>query len=341
MKFKAAVLEKLNAPLAVREVETTEIQPGQVLVKVLTSGLCGAQLHEIRGHKGNGKFLPHLMGHEGCGLVQEVAPAVSTVKPGDKVVMHWRPTDGIDAPFPKYILNGKQISSGKVTTISEYSVVSENRLTAVPQDTPNDLCALLGCGLTTALGVIDNDVDLKFGESVMVIGCGGVGLNLIQGAKLKSAHPIVAVDVVDSKKEQAITAGADSFINPMNEDLSLLSADVIIDTTGNTKAIAAATQCLSNKGRLVLVGQPAPGTEVNIPNGVSLFSGVGRSIKASQGGKTNPAEDIPRYVKMHAAGIINIENLVTHRFGLDSVNEAFDLLRTGKAGRIMIDLGDK
>ena len=115
------------------------------------------------------------MGHEGCGIVEEIGEGVTTVKVGDKVVMHWRPGSGIEAPFPSYVLDGKSMSSGKCTTLSEYSIVSENRLTTVPQDTPEDLCAILGCALTTAMGIIDNEVDLKFGESVAVIGCGGAG----------------------------------------------------------------------------------------------------------------------------------------------------------------------
>ena len=195
--MKAAVLEKLNYPLAIREVFPTELLPGQVYVKVLASGLCGAQLHEIRGHKGNGKFLPHLMGHEGCGIVKEVGPGVTTVQEGDKVVMHWRPGSGIESEFPKYHLGEKIISSGKCTTLSEFSIVSENRLTKVPYDTPTVLAAMLGCSLTTALGIIDNECNLKFGESVAVIGCGGVGLNLIQAAKMKSAHPVYGVDIND------------------------------------------------------------------------------------------------------------------------------------------------
>ena len=194
--MKAAVLEKLNYPLAIREIFPTQLLPGQVYVKVLASGLCGAQLHEIRGHKGNGKFLPHLMGHEGCGIVKEVGPGVTTVKEGDKVVMHWRPGSGIESEFPKYHLGEKIISSGKCTTLSEFSIVSENRLTKVPHDTPTVLAAMLGCSLTTALGIIDNECDLKFGESVAVIGCGGVGLNLIQAAKMKSAYPVYGVDTV-------------------------------------------------------------------------------------------------------------------------------------------------
>jgi len=338
MIMRAAILEKLNSPLTIREVELTPLKVGQVLVRILVSGLCGAQLHEIRGHKGNAKFLPHLMGHEGCGIVESIGSGVTTVSPGDKVVMHWRPSTGIEAPFPEYILNGKKISSGKVTTLSEYSIVSENRLTVVPPDTPDNFCALLGCGLTTALGIIDNEIDLKMGESVLVVGCGGVGLNLIQGAKLKSAYPIIAVDVSEDKRIKTLEVGASTFINPLKDDMTAISVDVIIDTTGNSRVIGSMVHHLSKNGRIVLVGQPSPEEELTIPNGVTLFGGSGKSIKASQGGKTNPAEDIPRYVKMHDAGLLDVDKIVTHTFTLEQVNEAFDLLQTGTAGRIMVKM---
>ena len=335
--MKAAVLEKIDAPLAIRDVELTELKVGQVLVKILVSGLCGAQLHEIRGHKGNAKFLPHLMGHEGCGIVEEVGPGVTTVKVGDKVVMHWRPGTGIEAPFPSYVLDGKSMSSGKVTTLSEYSIVSENRLTTVPQDTPEDLCAILGCALTTAMGIINNEVDLKFGESVAVVGCGGVGLNLIQAAALKSACPIYAIDNNVTKRDLCFTAGASLFTNSVaNLDEKV---DVIIDTTGIPEVISECVSKLSGKGRMILVGQPAPGRGVEVMNAVNLFSGMGQTIKATQGGKTNPTEDIPRYVRMHQEGILDVKQFVTHRFKLDQVNEAFDLLKSGDAGRIIIEIG--
>lgn len=335
--MKAAVLEKIDAPLAIRDVELTDLKVGQVLVKILVSGLCGAQLHEIRGHKGNAKFLPHLMGHEGCGIVEEVGPGVTTVKAGDKVVMHWRPGTGIEAPFPSYILDGKSMSSGKVTTLSEYSIVSENRLTTVPQDTPEDLCAILGCALTTAMGIIDNEIDLKFGESVAVVGCGGVGLNLIQAAALKSACPIYAIDNNITKKDLCFTAGASLFTNSVNNLDE--KVDVIIDTTGIPEVISECVSKLSGKGRMILVGQPAPGRGVEVMNAVNLFSGMGQTIKATQGGKTNPTEDIPRYVRMHQEGILDVKQFVTHRFKLDQVNDAFDLLRSGNAGRIIIEIG--
>ena len=336
--MKAAVLEKLNYPLAIREVFPTQLLPGQVYVKVLASGLCGAQLHEIRGHKGNGKFLPHLMGHEGCGIVKEVGPGVTTVQEGDKVVMHWRPGSGIESEFPKYHLGEKIISSGKCTTLSEFSIVSENRLTKVPHDTPTVLAAMLGCSLTTALGIIDNECNLKFGESVAVIGCGGVGLNLIQAAKMKNAYPVYGVDINDKMFDLTHQIGVDIFTC----DLEFIpeKVDVILDTTGVPEVISKAFDKLAPSGRLIMVGQPAPGTDLNIFNPLSMFDGQGKSIRASQGGGTKPDEDIPRYIKLANREMLDFNTLHTDTFALDNINDAFDLLKTGNAGRIIIKIGE-
>ena len=336
--MKAAILEKIDAPLAVRDVELTELKFGQVLVKVLVSGLCGAQLHEIRGHKGNAKFLPHLMGHEGCGIVEEVGLGVTTVKPGDKVVMHWRLGEGMEAPFPNYVLDGKTISSGKVTTLSEYSIVSENRVTAIPSETPSVLAAMLGCSLTTALGIIDNECDLKFGETVAIIGCGGVGLNLIQAATMRSPLKIYGVDINRKMIDLTYIMGATLFTESINDIEK--SIDVIIDTTGIPQVIADAYNKLAPSGRLILVGQPAPGKSVELPNAVSMFDGTGKSVKATQGGGTIPHVDIPRYIDLASRGIISYEQLHTDTFTLDQVNDAFDLLKSGNAGRIMIKIGE-
>lgn len=338
MKFKAAILKELNKDLIISNIESTELQYGQVLVKNLVSGLCGAQLQEIAGLKGNANFLPHLLGHEGCGIVEKIGLGVSTVKIGDKVVMHWRKGDGIESPFPNYIYDGKKISSGKVTTLSEYSIVSENRITTVPNDTPDELCALLGCGITTALGVITNEAELKMGESVLVIGAGGVGLNIIQGAKLVSAHPIYGMDIVEEKRDLCISLGATNFINSTKENFDNIKFDCIIDTTGNEEVIAKNISHLSTKGRMILVGQPKPETSLTIPNGNYLFSGEGKTIKATQGGKTSPIDDIPRYINLFKAGLLKIDKIVTHRFSLDEVNIAIDTLKSGKAGRIIIKL---
>ena len=143
----AAVLEKIDHPLKVCDVELLPIEFGQVLVRLHVSGICGSQLQEISGFKGNAKFLPHLLGHEGFGTVIETGVGVETVKVGDKVVMHWRIGTGIESEPPRYKLNGKIITSGKVTTFSEYAVVSENRVTAVKDSCPMDFGALLGCSI--------------------------------------------------------------------------------------------------------------------------------------------------------------------------------------------------
>lgn len=336
--MKAAVLVELNSDLKVANVELTPLKVGQVLVKVLVSGICGSQLHEIAGNKGNGNFLPHLMGHEGCGIVQEIGEGVTNVKVGDKVVMHWRKGSGIESPFPSYIYENKTISSGKVTTLSEYSIVSENRLTKVPQETPPEFCAILGCAMSTALGIIDNEVDLKFGESVAIIGCGGVGLNLIQAAAMKSACPIIAVDNNENKKEMCIQVGANYFYSNASEIKQ--KVDVVIDTTGIPAVINQGISLLSNNGRMILVGQPKPAQSIEMSNALNLFNGNGQNIKATQGGKTDPHEDIPRYVKLHKQGLLNVEKLITHTFTLDQINEAFDLLKSGNAGRIMIKIAE-
>lgn len=341
--MKAAVLERINEPLVVSDVGLTDLQFGQVLVRVLVSGICGAQLLEIGGHKGNAKFVPHLMGHEGCGIVEAVGMGVSRVKAGDKVVMHWRKGDGIEADFPEYEYKGKRIKSGKVTTFSEYSIVSENRLTAVPQDTPEELCALLGCSLSTALGTINEEAQVKFGESVMIVGAGGLGVNLIKAAALAGAYPIISVDIHDSKKELALSLGAHLFVNVAKESLAealktlgLKDVDVIIECSGAKQAIESTIPLLSGTGRYVMVGQPKTGESVELHGANHLFGGEGKRIIATQGGRFNPSRDIPRYVRLARAGILKTDGIITHHVKLDDINEAIAAVRAGQASRILI-----
>lgn len=335
--MKAVVLREINKPLDVCDVGLMPLQFGQVKVRNIMSGLCGAQLQEISGVKGNAKFVPHLMGHEGCGIVEEIGLGVTKVKIGDKVVMHWRVGSGIESSFPTYILDGKTISSGKVTTLSQYSIVSENRLTPVPRDTSPELCSLLGCGMTTALGTINNEAKVKFGESIAIIGCGGVGLNLIQGASMANAFPIYAIDINENKSDLCKSLGADYFYN-INSDLSF-KVDIVIDTTGNSSAIEKTISLLNNSGRYILVSQLNNQNEINIKNINDFFGGSGKRLFATQGGKTNPDEDIKRYVNLFNGGKLNISKVITHRFRLEEINTAISVLRSGNAGRIIIDIG--
>jgi S-(hydroxymethyl)glutathione dehydrogenase/alcohol dehydrogenase len=335
--LKAAVLVELNAPLVVEEVEECPLRYGQVLVRGIASGICGAQLQEIAGEKGNGKFLPHLLGHEGCGTVIQIGLGVTTVAVGDRVVMHWRKGAGIEADFPRYVFRGREISSGKVTTFSEYSVVSENRVTAVSSSTPYELCALLGCGLSTALGTIERDAAVKFGESVLVIGVGGLGVNLILAARLANAALIAAVDVERGKESLALSTGADCFIHADDSwERFTPACDVVIDTTGNRHAISKGLALLKPSGRFVMVGQPKPFESVEIFCARDMFAGEGKSIKATQGGGFRPEVDIPRYVALHQAGRLNLSGLITDVVPLSEINRGVDLVRGGKAGRVLV-----
>ena len=342
--MRAAILENLHTPLVVADVGLTPLLAGQVLVKNIVAGICGAQLEEIKGNKGNGRFVPHLLGHEACGIVQEVGAGVLTVKKGDKVVLHWRKGEGIDSDFPRYIYNGKEIQSGKVTCFSEFSIVSENRVTAVPHDTPNDLTALLGCALSTALGVIQGAARVRYGESVIIIGVGGIGLNMVRYAVQAGAYPVVAVDVVD-KKIIAERVGAHVFINRKANDLvralgettGLSRADVIISTVGDKETIEESVPLLSGVGRYVMVGQPELGERIELTNASHFFEGEGKVFMATQSGGFNPSVDIKRYLQMAKNGALNLDGIITGRTSLDNINEAIDKIRAGQQGRIMID----
>jgi Zn-dependent alcohol dehydrogenase len=295
------------------------------------AGICGAQLHEIAGHRDNEKFLPHMMGHEGGGIVREVGPGVTKVIPGDRVVMHWRKGSGIEAPFVKY---GK-VGAGKVTTFSEQTVVSENRVTKLPSAAPFELCALLGCGITTAFSVINNDAKLRMGESVLVLGCGGVGLSIIKGASLVGGSPICGFDKRD-KYDMAIIHGAHNFYH--NWNLINDSFDAIIDTVGSPELFGKAINKLAPSGRYIMVGQPKPGEDLPITNAIRMFEGTGKKILATQGGQGDPDVDIPRYYRMYANKVFDFNDLITHRYELDQVNEAITTVRDGYAGRVLLNI---
>src|ERR1700678_62816 len=182
MKTAAAILVEQKKPLVLGEVGVPVLAHGQVLVDINVSRICGSQIGEIDGVKGPDRYLPHLLGHEGGGVVLETGPGVKHVNPDYRVVLHWRPGKGIEAQPATYDWDGKRASSGCITTFNRYSVISENRLTAVPKDTDFEVCSLLADTLTTGFGVITNDAGVKIAESVVIIGCGGIGLGVVLGA---------------------------------------------------------------------------------------------------------------------------------------------------------------
>ncbi len=342
--MKAAILVESKKPLVVADIDLPdELEFGQVLVDVHYSGICGAQINEIDAAKGPDKFLPHLLGHEGSGVVQKIGQGVSTVKEGDHVVLHWRPSKGIQSPTPKYSWDGKTVNAGWVTTFNEQAVISENRLTVIPKDFDMRVSPLFGCAVTTAFGVVNNDAQIKVGQSVVIFGIGGVGLNIAQAASMVSANPIVGVDLFEHKLEMGkkfglshgLIGGGDDLNDKICDIVGQHGADVVIETTGNSRMIEQAYELTHPDGKTILVGVPKKDDNVNI---YSLPLHFNKVLTGSHGGNAKPDLEIPRYISLMNADKMTLNGLITHEFSLDEINEALDLFRSGKAGRIVINL---
>jgi len=343
--MRAAILTELNAPLVVGELELPEtLSFGQVLVKVHYSGICGAQINEIEGAKGPDKFLPHLLGHEGSGTVVDLGPGVRSVRKGDRVVMHWRPGAGLQSETPTYRWNGSRVNAGWVTTFNDRAIVSENRVTPIPEDVDLRVAPLFGCAVTTAMGVVNRDAAVQIGQSVVVFGVGGVGVNIVQSAAMVSANPIVAVDIVDSKLDWARRFGATHAFNSnasgnlsqhIREAVGDAGADVVVDTTGRPRVIELAYELTHPDGKTILVGVPRKGDNVSLYTLPLHFKKI---LTGSHGGGAEPHVDIPRYVRLMRAGKMTLDGLVTHEFPLDQVNEAIATVRRGEAGRVLLKM---
>ena len=342
--MKAAILVQSNAPLEVAELEIPEqLSFGQVHVRLHYSGICGAQINEIEAAKGPDKFLPHLLGHEGSGIVERVGEGVTRVKPGDHVVLHWRPSGGLQCQPPKYRWGNKTVNAGWVTTFNDEAIVSENRLTVIPAGFDLRTAPLFGCAVTTAVGVINNDAQLKIGQSLVIFGVGGVGLNIAQAARMVSAHPIVGIDIHDSKLEMASRWGLTHALNSATEGPALAEkirsivgksgADVVVDTTGNTRVIELAYDLTHADGRTILVGVPRAGEKVSIYTLPLHFKKV---LKGSHGGSVAPDLEISRLINLIQAGKMTLDGLVTHTFPLDKVNDAIAMHRSGAAARVVM-----
>jgi len=345
VKFKAAILVENNRPLEVDEIEWQgPLRFGQVLVRIFYSGICGAQINEIEGAKGPDKFLPHLLGHEGSGEVLEVGEGVTRVRPGDHVVLHWRQAAGIQSATPTYTWKGLTVNAGWVTTFNSHAVVSENRLTPIAKEFPLDVAPLFGCAVTTAVGVVNNDAKLKIGQSLVVFGVGGVGLNICQAAAMVSAYPILGVDVTEKKvamarqwgATDAFNSKADSgFVEKIRAKVGRQGADVVVDTTGNARVIEMAYDLTHPDGRTILVGVPRKGDLVTIYTLPLHFKKI---LKGSHGGSVSPDTEIPRLVRLITAGKMTLNGLFTDEFEFTKVNEAIQKLRSGEVGRVRLKM---
>ena len=341
MKTKAAILTALREPLVLGELEIPPLGYGQVLVELQVSRICGSQIGEIDGVKGPDRFLPHMLGHEGSGTVREIGPEVTTVNPCDSVVLHWRPGAGIQARAPRYGLNGHFVNAGLVTTFNQFVVVSENRITAVPEDLDPEIASLLADTITTGFGIINNDARVKIGESVTVIGCGGIGLGVVLGAALAGAHPIVAVDLFEHKLQKAKQYGATHIINSRDNDwvdavreiTGDSGADCVVDGTGNPRVIEQAYSVTHPRGRTVLFGVMSHTEAVRLH---TLPLHFGKILTGSEGGGSRPDLDIPRYVKMMREGRFDPKGFVSHRLPLEKINDTIGQMRDGEVIHAMI-----
>ena len=341
--MKAAILVNIKKPLVVSEIEMPKtLEFGQVLVKIFYSGLCGSQVSEIDGSWGEDKNIPHLLGHEGSGIVLDTGPGVKTVNKNDHVVLHYMKSSGIESPTPKYKWGNKIVSAGGVTTFNNRAIVSENRLTKIPKDFDLKMAPLFGCAIPTAMGVINNDAQIKIGQSLVIFGLGGIGLAICQCASLVSAYPIIGVDLHESKinlaKKFGISHGFINKFETIDEEIRKIvgssGADTVIDVTGNVKVIEQCYKLTNPVGKTILCGVPK-----NDDN-VSIFTKPLRNkiLKGSYGGSAKPDIDIPRYIKLLSAKKVNLKEFITHEYSLDNINDAISTLRKGQAGRIIVKM---
>ena len=337
--------------------------PHEVLIRTHACGLCHSDLHFIEGSYPHA--MPCVAGHEAAGIVEDVGSDVRTVKKGDHVVtclsafcghcefcvtgrmalclgaetrrdkgQPSRLTRDSDGAAVNQMLN--------LSAFAEMMLIHEHACVAIDRDMPLDRAAVIGCAVTTGFGVVNNDAQVKIGQSLVVFGLGGVGLSVVQAAGLVSAYPIVGIDILDQKLEMAKRFGATHLFNSrktagmdamIREIVGSSGADVVIDTTGMVPIIEQAYELTQPSGKTILVGVPRVGDKASIYTLPLHFKKI---LKGSHGGEAAPDIDIPNYIRLLNAGRLRLDGLITHEFDLDKVNQAISLVKTGEAGRVVI-----
>ncbi|MBQ4846328.1 zinc-binding dehydrogenase [Pseudoalteromonas sp. MMG005] len=342
--MKAAVLFKTGEPLKVIEgIEMPPLTKGQVQVKILYSGLCHSQLMEVQGGRGEDKYLPHLLGHEGVGIVEKFGEGITKVEVGDKVVIGWIKGNGLDAPGGKYPHNGYTINSGSATTLCERTIVAENRLVKLPSGFPDKLAILLGCALPTGLGIVFNELQPKPEKSIAIFGLGGIGMSALLAAKLSNPTKLIAVDVSDDKLALARKLGATHVINadltdPVSEIYNITNntgVDYSLEAGGTVQTIEQAFESVKDGGgQCVFASHPSNELKVTLePHAFHR----GKSIRGSWGGGSKPDTDIPKFVELYNSGKLNLESLISKKYTLEDINSAVDDLQSHRIIRALIE----
>jgi S-(hydroxymethyl)glutathione dehydrogenase/alcohol dehydrogenase len=345
MKTRAAVLVATGRPLELADLMLPDLGSGQVLVEVAFSGVCHTQVLECRGYRGQDRFLPHCLGHEAGGIVRGVGPGVSKVKPGDQVILSWIKGTGADVFGWSYEWSGRRVNAGPITTFSQHTIVSENRLTVTPAGTPLDQAAMLGCAVPTGLGAVFNTARPGPGQSLAVFGTGGIGLCAVAGAAIAGCTPIIAVDVNPAKLELARRMGATHTLDATREDLLAQltglcpgGVDFAIEASGRPDAMAKALASVRMQGgAAVVVGNARHGERLELdPRELNM----GKQLRGTWGGDNLPDRDFPRFLKLLQSGRLDLGPLIARTYTLEQINDAIDDLEAGKVARPLIRMSD-
>ena len=344
-KVRSAVLYELGHPLKIIELDLPAPEQGEVLVKVIASGICHTQLLEIKGENATGSHIPNLLGLEGSGIVVSVGKKVTKVREGDHVILSWIRGYGTSTSPQPIEHNGQQINRGSVTTFSDYTVVSENRVTPIRKDMPLRPLALIGCAVATGMGMVFNNARVEEGSSIMVIGCGGIGINAVHAASIAKARTIIAVDKLEAKLEVAKRFGATHTVNSskldLNQELEKLTnqqgLDYAIEAVGKKETMEVAYNSVKKtSGKAILCGVPNPPGQTIEIDPFPLY--YGRQLVGTSGGETNPDIDFDDYCSMYIDGVLKLDDMISHVLSLDDINEGIELMKAGKCIRILIDM---
>lgn len=365
MKSRAAILFEAGQKLEICEVDVQDPQPGEVRIQLAAGGVCHTDLHVMMGDLA--APLPAILGHEGAGIVSDVGAGVTSVQPGDHVIPLWRLscgeceycTGGRPALCPvgtgirgsgrlldgtsRFSLDGQEIKHfAGVSSFSNYTVIPEGAVLKIPKDLPLELAALMGCAVITGVGAVINAAQVKPGRTVAVFGAGGVGVNVIQGAVLAGAQTVIAVDQYDSRLAQAKEFGATHTVNASEGDTVEMirdltggrGVDYAFEAVGIASVVRQAYDCLAKRGVAMVVGIPPGGSEVTVSSAMLVYEE--RVLTGSLYGSAAPKTDIPRMIDLYRSGNLNMDKLLTHRYPIEEINEAYDALKSGETLRSVV-----
>jgi S-(hydroxymethyl)glutathione dehydrogenase/alcohol dehydrogenase len=343
VKALAAVLVETGKPLVLAELDMPPVKPGQALVEIAFSGVCHTQVLECRGYRGEDRYLPHCLGHEGSGTVLEVGSQATKVRPGDRVILSWIKGSGADVSGTVYQWDGRPVNAGGITTFSRHSLISENRLTILPEGIPMHEAAMLGCAVPTGLGAVFNTAKPAPGQSMAIFGTGGIGLCAVAGAAITGCAPIIAVDIRQDTLKLAREMGAThcvcaAGVDPVEEVNGICpgGVDFALEASGRPEVMLQALSSVRSQGGVaVIVGNARHGERLMLdPRQLNM----GKRLLGTWGGDNWPDRDFPRYGELLRSRKLRLEPILSQCYALNEINAALDDLETGKVVRPLVDM---